>query len=63
MRDPNRIPRILEALKRVWLGSPDQRLGQLLSNLAHPNSDLWNLEDSDWEKLMLTFLQTGKWRS
>lgn len=32
MRDPARISRIIEKLRRAWLNSPDQRLGQLVMN-------------------------------
>lgn len=34
MRDPNRIPKILEALKNYWQASPDLRLGQIVINMA-----------------------------
>lgn len=32
MRDPERINRICEKLRLLWLKHPDQRLGQLLEN-------------------------------
>lgn len=32
MRDPNRIPQILEKVRRLWEANPDWRLGQLLIN-------------------------------
>ena len=32
MRDINRIPIILEELKKLWEKNPDQRLGQILEN-------------------------------
>ena len=32
MRDINRIPIILEELKKLWMQQPDQRLGQILEN-------------------------------
>lgn len=34
MRDPSRIPKVLEALRRVWEASPDLRLTQLLLNVT-----------------------------
>ena len=34
MRDPKRIPRILHKLYRAWNENPDQRLIQLLMNVA-----------------------------
>lgn len=30
MRDPNRIPIILDAIKELWETMPDMRLGQLV---------------------------------
>jgi hypothetical protein len=44
MRDPQRIPRLIERLQTHWERYPDLRLGQLLMNLAHPN-DLFTIED------------------
>ena len=34
MRDPNRIPIMLDELKRLWESQPDWRLGQLIVNLS-----------------------------
>lgn len=40
MRDPARIPRILEALRVEWEKQPDLRLGQLLLNAhSEPEGD------------------------
>lgn len=63
MRDPNRIPIILEALGNLWRKHPQQRLGQLLSNCldrielrkeetsweynARRHLNSYNMEDSD----------------
>ena len=68
MRDPNRIPRVLEKLRIIWTLSQDQRLGQLIENLSgrrrthertNPDDcwrpippDLWNIEDDEWEDLL-----------
>jgi len=30
MRNPERIPKILDIIKRIWLENPELRLGQLL---------------------------------
>jgi uncharacterized protein YihD (DUF1040 family) len=53
MRDPKRIPEVLEAVRKVWEKDPDQRLGQLLLNAAR-NDDgmtdkhkLWNMEAAE----------------
>ena len=49
MRDPKRIPQVLQLLEKVWADSPDQRLGQLLMNAAFFGGwtldDIWNCED------------------
>ena len=37
MRDPNRIPRIIKKLQKVWEENPDWRLGQLIVNLSPPD--------------------------
>ena len=34
MRDPNRIPVILDELKEYWIRYPDLRLGQIISNFG-----------------------------
>lgn len=34
MRDPNRIPIILNQLEELWKAHPDMRLGQLLVNIV-----------------------------
>lgn len=64
MRDPARIQRLLGKLYSVWLCNPDMRLGQLLINLSklkqYDADLLWNIEDSDWEKLLDDYLLTGK---
>ena len=55
MRDPARIDRIIEKLRLAWKETPDQRLGQLLVNLAYADnltpsvSDVWVMEDEKWE--------------
>ena len=55
MRDPNRIPKVLEAVQKFWEKNPDWRLGQLLINViaesrVAPRSitlggEVWNCED------------------
>lgn len=43
MRDPKRIPEVLEAVRHAWEKYPDLRLGQLLSCAA--TGDPFYLED------------------
>jgi len=45
MRDPSRIPIILERLRLVWEKNPDLRLGQLIQNLE---KSFFYLEDDDF---------------
>jgi uncharacterized protein YihD (DUF1040 family) len=47
MRDPNRIPKILEDLKNIWSKNPDLRLCQLLSNLVYDANILYHVEDDE----------------
>ena len=34
MRDPNRIPKTLKAVEKLWKANPDWRLGQLIVNIS-----------------------------
>lgn len=34
MRDPNRIPQVLDAVRKYWERHPDLRLGQIVTNMA-----------------------------
>lgn len=47
MRDPNRIPIILEKLEKAWTNAPDLRLCQLIAILLPgPEArDIFNIED------------------
>lgn len=46
MRDPARIPIILERLRKVWEAHPDLRLGQLVvSGASARRSDVFYVED------------------
>jgi len=52
MRDPARIPRMLEKLRIIWEDSPDLRLGQLIENARLSSStkgDTFNIEDDGLE--------------
>lgn len=50
MRDPDRIDRIVEKLRLHWHQVPDQRLGQMVSNLLGTGpQDLFYPEDDAWE--------------
>lgn len=49
MRDPKRIPLVLQEIERIWRAHPDWRLGQLVCNLAawaDPTQNIvWDVED------------------
>lgn len=45
MRNPDRIPEVLDAVEERWHESPDLRLGQLLFAVA--DGDPFSLEDDD----------------
>ena len=52
MRDPERIPRVLDLLGKAWREVPDWRLGQLIENIARDMgwNDAYYMEDDDLEK-------------
>lgn len=63
VRDIARIDFILEQLRILWHQNPDQRLGQLLTNVldhertgapAHPTS-VWFVEDDWWSKKLIDY--------
>jgi uncharacterized protein YihD (DUF1040 family) len=47
MRDPKRIPKILERLRKLWEAQPDLRLGQLIENVFHRDTYSYG-EKHDW---------------
>lgn len=69
MRDPARIPIILEKLNAVWQKYPDIRFGQLIINLYSqiPTSsgnirgsvDFFSIEDPDFERVLDRVLERG----
>jgi uncharacterized protein YihD (DUF1040 family) len=63
MRDPNRIPRILEKLRLLWEKSPDLRLGQLVENAKLASNghqiDTFSVEDDLIEQGMDWFIGKG----
>jgi len=67
MRNPNRIPIVLELIKEEWLKDPDLRFFQLVHNLqsqlGNKSGDLHYMEDIELIKELtpeLDFL--GIWR-
>lgn len=52
MRDPKRIPLILDELKGIWASFPDLRLGQLIGNLMLAEEELYYVDDEQFIKLI-----------
>lgn len=46
MRDPSRISRVLELVRKCWETQPDLRLGQLIQNVCEP----YYTEDEELEE-------------
>lgn len=50
MRDPGRIPIIINELQQIWKSNPDYRLGQLISVFTKPKEpchEMFNIEDDE----------------
>lgn len=65
MRDPNRIPQVLNALALYWKEHPDLRLGQIISNAQSTHrinngladtQDVFYFEDEDLLKTLYELL-------
>jgi uncharacterized protein YihD (DUF1040 family) len=61
MRDPDRIPEILELLGEIWQLEPDLRLGQLVLNAVRMRSagieDVFSIEDESLRKGLTRYLE------
>lgn len=66
MRDPDRIPEILELLGEIWRLEPDLRLGQLIFNAARIREDgiedVFSIEDPVLRKGLIRYLELIKSR-
>ena len=60
MRDPARIPEMLELLGRLWERQPDLRLGQLVHNLAWFAADAKSLPEADKRRFTSFSVEDGK---
>lgn len=56
MRDPNRIPEVLDLIEQLWEKYPDWRLGQLLVNVSDTN-DVFYVEDDRVVKGLVNYLK------
>ena len=58
MRDPKRIPIIMQKIQEQWELNPDFRLGQLIcvfTRPSEPSNDIFNIEEADLVKGIETF--------
>ncbi len=46
MRNPERIPEILELIRQIWVRYPDLRLGQLILNACNDDR-MYHMEDDN----------------
>ena len=64
MRNPDRIPEMLELLRKVWQRHPDLRLGQLVFNAARMSDagieDVFSVEDGSLRKGLIRYLEMTK---
>ncbi len=51
-RKPERIPKVIETLRKVWFQYPDLRLGQLLINVVPNGKDLFYIEEDELVELL-----------
>lgn len=61
MRNPKRIPVIIETLQDIWENKPDLRFGQLVYSLYKQNfgdRDIFFIEDDDF--LTCLFKENGE---
>lgn len=59
MRDPERIHRVCGLLELVWGMYPDERLGQLITNLNNTRTDLFYVEDDLWEQVLVKCINSN----
>ena len=61
MRDPKRIPIVMDNIMHEWIKNPDYRLGQMISNAMHGCSvDLFYIEDDELVKRIQEHCKKGK---
>lgn len=59
MRDPSRMPVILDLLKRIWEHYPDLRFNQMIYNIRYRlcRGDGFHIEDDAFEKELQIIIQ------
>ena len=61
-RDPGRIETVLDLIRQAWQKTPDQRLFQLLHNIARsptPHPETFSLEDDVLQVRISNYLGSG----
>ena len=65
MRDPKRIPQILDELKGIWGAFPDLRLGQFIINVIDSQivneQQFYYMEDEELIKLFRNYFSEVKY--
>lgn len=66
MRNPKRIYPIMDEVTKYWSKRPDQRFGQMISNLLgdlctldKSINDIWFPEDNKWLELLKKINEEG----
>jgi len=44
-RDPDRIDRVIEKIRKIWKANPDWRIGQLVVNMTQRGKQIFYVED------------------
>ena len=63
MRDPNRIPEMIQTLERIMTANPDLRMGQILVGAAQAqgwNTDIFHTEDDSMLEALLQYEEFTK---
>ena len=58
MRDPNRISKVLDSIKKIWEKYPDMRLGQLICNVLR-DPTLYYVEDDELVEFLNQYYGEG----
>lgn len=58
MRDPNRISKVLDSIKKIWEKYPDMRLGQLICNVLR-DPTLYYVEDDELVEFLNAYYGEG----
>lgn len=57
MRNPERIPKVLEAIESFWRLSPDLRFGQVVSLIQAMNSSKHSFICTEDEEILLSIIK------